>query len=51
MVFVLLMSNTLLFLIIICSTYFGREMDPSPYLLIFWQVVLAPAVNIADTDL
>ena len=36
---------------IICYTYLGNEMDPSPYLLILWHDVLVLALNIADTDM
>ena len=50
-VFALLMSNTKLLCIIICYTYLGNVMDPSPYLLILWLVVLVLAFNIADTDM
>ena len=34
-----------------CYTYLGSVMDPSPYLLAFWLVILILALNIADTDL
>ena len=37
--------------IINCYTYLGSVMDPSPYLLTFWLVVLILALNIADTDM
>ena len=50
-VFALLMSNTALLCIRNCYTYFGSVMDPSPYLLILWLVVLLLAFNIADTDM
>ena len=51
-VFALLMSNTKLLCIIICYTYLGNVMDPSPYLPGFiWLVVLVLAFNIADTDM
>ena len=29
----------------------GNEMDPIPYLLILWQVVMELALNNADTDM
>ena len=50
-VFALLMSETTVLCNRICYTYLGNEMDPSPYLLIFWLVVLQLAFKIADTDL
>ena len=50
-VFALLMSETKLLCIRICYTYLGNVMDPSPYLLILWLVVLLLAFNIADTDM
>ena len=50
-VFALLMSDTTLLCNKICYTYLGREMDPSPYLLILWLKALALAFNIADTVL
>ena len=50
-VFAFLMSDTILLCNRICYTYLGNEIDPSPYLLILWLVVLQPAFKIADTDL
>ena len=50
LVFALLMSNTN-YSVSSFVIYLGNEMDPSPYLLIFWHDVLVLALNIADTDM
>ena len=50
-VFALLMSDTKLLCNKIHYTYLGNVMDPSPYLLILWLIVLLLAFKIADTEL